>query len=198
MKTFYSWCAANMGMIGLLLSVLVIAITCWLRMEELHYLGYVPILLWLMSLILIWPGKTNEDIIVRFLFLFGGLAFLFVLSFTGRFVFSPETLSMVKSTLLKMAIIGALFALEITIYVYRNFDEVVSRRMLYRNSSVDMFDIRLKYCIHQFFETFVVTASVVLLVITCIELKPTVEALKVDDGDYWTIQIVRFVKALIN
>lgn len=198
MKTFYSWCAANVGMIGLLLSVLVIAITCWLRMEELRYLGYVPILLWLMSLILIWPGKTNEDILVRFFIIFGSLAYVCFASFSELYSFNPETIAMVKSTLLKMTLIGAFVALEITIYVYRNFSEVVSRRMLYRNSSVGLFDIKLKYSIHQFFESFVVTASIVLLLITCIEIKPTVEAMEAGNRDYWTIQIARFVKAMIN
>lgn len=198
MKTFFSWCAANVGMIGLLLSVLVIAITCWLRMEELRYLGYVPILLWVLSLILIWPGKTNEDILVRFFIVFGSLAYVCFASFSELYNFNPETIAMVKSTLLKMTVIGAFIALEITIYVYRNFSEVVSRRMLYRNSSVGLFDIKLKYSIHQFFESFVVTASIVLLLITCIETKPTVEAMEAGNRDYWTIQIARFVKAMIN
>ena len=198
MKTFFSWCAANVGMIGLLLSVLVIAITCWLRIEELRYLGYVPILLWVLSLILIWPGKTNEDILVRFFIVFGSLAYVCFASFSELYNFNPETIAMVKSTLLKMTVIGAFIALEITIYVYRNFSEVVSRRMLYRNSSVGLFDIRLKYSIHQFFESFVVTASIVLLLITCIEIKPTVEAMEAGNKDYWTVQIVQFVRKTAN
>lgn len=87
-------------------------------MEELRYLGYVPILLWVLSLILIWPGKTNEDILVRFFIVFGSLAYVCFASFSELYNFNPETIAMVKSTLLKMTVIGAFIALEITIYVY--------------------------------------------------------------------------------
>ena len=145
MKTFYSWCAANVGIIGVLLSVLLVAMACWLRMEELQYLCYTPILFWFISLIFIWPGKTNEDILVRFFIVFGGLVYVYFAPTLGVYDFNPETIVMVKSTLLKMAIVGSFVALGITIYVYKNFAEVVSRRMLYRNSYVEMFDIKLKY-----------------------------------------------------
>lgn len=40
-----------------------------------------------------------------------------------------------------------LLALLLAVYTYRNFDEVVSRRMLYRNSAVDMFEEQMKYTI---------------------------------------------------
>lgn len=45
-----------------------------------------------------------------------------------------------------------LLALLFAVYIYRNFDEVVSRRMLYRNSAVDMFEEQLKYTICQFMD----------------------------------------------
>ena len=196
MKTFSCWCAANVGIIGVLFSVLVVGVTCLFRMEELRYLGYVPLLIWPLSFFFIYPGKTNQDVLVRFFFLFGALAFLFVVSYSGKFSFSPDTLYMVKSTMMKMTLIGIFVAFEVTLFVSRNFSEVTSRRMLYRNSSVEMFDIRLKYCIHQLFESFMVTASIVLLVICGVELKPTVEALEAGDMNYWTIEIVRFVKQI--
>lgn len=198
MKTFYSWCAANVGIIGILLAVFVIAITCLFRMEELRYLGYTPLLYWLVSFILFWSEKSNITVPIRFLAVFGGPVCICFAPSLGLYDFNPDTIAMVKSSLWKMALVGAVFALEITVYVYRNFAEVVSRRMLYRNSSVEMFDIRLKYCIHQFLESFLVAAAIVLLLITCIELKPSVEALRAGNNDYWTIQIARFVKAMIN
>jgi len=35
-------------------------------------------------------------------------------------------------------------------YTFRNFDEVVSRRMLYRNSNVSLFELRWKYTLNRF------------------------------------------------
>ena len=36
------------------------------------------------------------------------------------------------------------------IYTFKNFDEVTSRRMLWRNSNVSLFDTRLRYTINRF------------------------------------------------
>jgi hypothetical protein len=47
-------------------------------------------------------------------------------------------------------IAGSLLGRAIAIYTYHNFQEVVSRRMLYRNSNVDLFEIRWKYVIDRF------------------------------------------------
>lgn len=47
------------------------------------------------------------------------------------------------------------FSTIIAVYTYKNFSEVVSRRMIWRNSNVSMFDERLKYSINRFGITFV-------------------------------------------
>lgn len=56
-----------------------------------------------------------------------------------------------KSLVIRIIWIGFvcshLLALLLAVYTYRNFDEVVSRRMLYRNSAVDMFEEQMKYTI---------------------------------------------------
>jgi hypothetical protein len=44
------------------------------------------------------------------------------------------------------SVIGAFIAR----YAYTHFDEVVSRRMLWRNSNVDLFDIRWRYALDRF------------------------------------------------
>ena len=174
------------------------AITCLFQMDEVQYLGYMPLLYWFLSFVLFWSEKSNISVLIRLLIVFGGPVCVCFISSMGLYDFSPDTIAKVKTSLWEMAMVGVIFALGITIYVYRNFSEVVSRRMLYRNSSVDMFDIRLKYCIHQFFESFLVAAFLVLLLITCVEIRPSVEALKAGNRDYWTIQIARFIKTVVN
>lgn len=193
MKTFNSWCAANVGLIGLVLALLIIGMTCLFRMEELHYLEFVPLLLWPMSFFFIWPGKTISDVLVRLLLLFGSIAFMCYFPRFGDVVLLPETKTKLKALMVIMLLVGLVFASFVTIYVWKNFSEVTSRRMLYRNSPVEMFSIRLNYCIHQFFETLTVMSAIVLLAATCIELKPMVEAHKAGEDGYWALEIAKFL-----
>lgn len=65
MKTFNSWCAANVRIIGLVLALLIIGMTCLFWMEELRYLEFVPFLLCPMSFFFIWSGKTISVVLVR-------------------------------------------------------------------------------------------------------------------------------------
>ena len=198
MKTFYSWCAANVGIIGIIQALYTIGITCLFRMEEVRCLGYGPLAIWLFSLFFIWPGKTNSDILVRLLFLFGSIAFICYVPRVGTIILSPETKLKLKLILGIMLLVGGAFALAVTLYVWKNFSEVTSKRMLYRNSPVEMFNIRLNYCIHQFFETLTVMSAIVLLTVSCIELKPIVEAYKAGNNEYWALELSRFVYHLMK
>ncbi len=45
---------------------------------------------------------------------------------------------------------GGLLAIAGMRFTYSNFDEIVSRRMRYRNSNVDLFDIQWKYAFNRF------------------------------------------------
>lgn len=198
MKTFYSWCAANVGLIGIVLALFTIGMTCLFRMEEIRYLEHGPLVIWLLLIIFIWPGKANSDILVRLLFLFGSIAFICYEPQVGVEKLSFETKIRLRLLLRAMLLVGSTFASAVTIYVWKNFSEVTSKRMLYRNSPVEMFNIRLKYCIHQFFETLTVVAAIVLLTTTCIELKPIVEAYEVEDNSYWALQLSKFVYDLIE
>lgn len=192
-KTLYCWCAANVGIIGIVLALCIIGTTCLFRMEEVRYLEYGPLAIWFFSFFFIWPGKTNSDILVRLLFLFGSIAFICYMPQVGAAILTPETKLRLRILLGIMLLIGCTFAMVVTVYVWKNFSEVTSKRMLYRNSPVEMFNIRLKYCIHQFFETLTAVAAIVLLTVTCIELKPIVEAYKAGDNSYWALQLSRFV-----
>lgn len=159
MRTFYSWCAANVGLIGIVQVLYTIGMTCLFRMEEVRYLEFVPLLLWPMSFFFIWPGKTISDVLVRLLLLFGSIAFICYFPRFGDVVLLPETKMKIKVLMVIMLLVGLAFASLVTIYVWKYFSEVTSRRMLYRNSPVEMFSIRLNYCIHQFFETLTVVVG---------------------------------------
>lgn len=63
--------------------------------------------------------------------------------------------------------VGIAFVLGFILSVasYRNFEEVVSRRFLYRNSLVSVFEERLKYAITRFYVGFIAVLSLALEVI---------------------------------
>lgn len=185
MKTFFCWCAANVGIIGIIQVLFLIGKTCLFCMDEVRYLNYAPIILCLFSLFFIYPWKDYSKIAFKFLLLFGGFVYICYASHIGPLTLSPEAQIKIRKLLWVMLMIGNCLALLVTVYVWKNFSEVTSRRMLYRNSSVDMFNIRLNYCIYQYIETLTVVATVVIVTAFCFELKPLVVALTTDDHSYW-------------
>ena len=56
-----------------------------------------------------------------------------------------------------------IFAVAVALFTYFNMDEVVSLRMLYQNSSAEMFDIGLLYTVNRFTAALSAASSVSLL-----------------------------------
>lgn len=59
-----------------------------------------------------------------------------------------------------------LVSVKIAIYTYRNFDEIVSLRMLFHNSNVSLFQVQLKYSISRFSLTFMFVLFLYLSLVT--------------------------------
>lgn len=187
MKTFLCWCAANIGLLGIIQALHIIGVTLLFRMEELEYLGKAPLYLGLGLLVFIIPGKSYMNIVARLLVLFGIMG---ILCFKVTII-SHTTKVVLTIILVFMITIGLVIAIITTRYIWNNFSEVTSRRMLYRNSPVEMFNIRLNYCILQFLETFAVMSALVLLIIVCVEIRPAVEAQKAGNDGYWALQVYK-------
>lgn len=58
-------------------------------------------------------------------------------------------------------LIAIYFSILVAIFTYRNFDEVVDRRMLWRNSNVSLFHAQLKYSLSRFGYTFLLIVLVI-------------------------------------
>ncbi len=69
-------------------------------------------------------------------------------------------------------IIANIVAIAPTVVAYLNFDEVVSRRMLYRNSSASMFEEQFKYSIAVFFDSATAITLFILSIIWQIYAAP--------------------------
>ena len=66
------------------------------------------------------------------------------------------------SWLIWAAVFSFAFGLVGAIYANRNFDEVVSRRFLYRNSALSVFEVQWKYTFNRFYACFMATMAIAL------------------------------------
>lgn len=90
------------------------------------------------------------------------ISVFFIFSIILRYKSFEKTMPYdIRMTTLNWCLIGALiifgliFSTIVAVYTYNNFSEVVSRRMIWRNSNVSMFNERLKYSINRFGGSFV-------------------------------------------
>lgn len=70
------------------------------------------------------------------------------------------------------AIPAFLFGLVCAIYANRNFDDVVSRRFLFRNSNVSVFEVRWKYTFNRFYAGYMAIFAFALEIMLFVALKP--------------------------
>ena len=79
------------------------------------------------------------------------IGFLFYAAIIVALIFTVET---GKIIFIIFSLIYLAAAIIVAIQAWNNFDEVVSRRMAFRNSNAEIFDVRWKYCFDRFFCTF--------------------------------------------
>ena len=75
------------------------------------------------------------------------------------------------SWLIWAAIFSFAFGLAGAIYANRNFDDVVSRRFLYRNSDVSVFEEQWKYTFNRFFACFMATTLIAFEIMLFLALR---------------------------
>mgnify|MGYP000785087328 FL=1 len=92
----------------------------------------------------------------------GVIKYLLLLAFLiwGHGILEDSQLQILSWTLAWIVFVGgSVIGIVSAIYVFLNFDDVVSLRMLYRNSSVSLFEIEWQYIIERFtcisFATFI-------------------------------------------
>lgn len=63
--------------------------------------------------------------------------------------------------------IALVIAITVAVFTYRNMDEVVSLRMLYRNSNADLFGITWQYTFNRFISVFSGVSYLFLVLMVC-------------------------------
>ena len=113
--------------------------------------GLIGVAVFFMALPASITVKNFEMSMILFLLMLAGYIYVIVSPDT----IGSATLPWMPSALIANGAVSLVVALAIGIYTAINMDDVVSRRMLYVNSDVGMFDMTLKYSLNRFMAAFV-------------------------------------------
>jgi hypothetical protein len=151
-NTFKFWLVANFGVIiTVIATIIAVVVALGIESSEETTKGElvlrISFITYFCTMLMCFPLKKMSEIFGRYFFMIG--VGIMVVCFKEDFAIDPA-LSKFPTICWITLSCATVIATLIAIFVYRNFEEVVSRRMLYRNSAVEMFDSRLKYTLGQF------------------------------------------------
>lgn len=152
MKTFISWIIANFE--GVLISIVLTISAIFLFSnhpikDDGEILSIKEILEFFTISVVFLAGLTLQTKSCAV----GVIKYLLLLAFLiwGRGILGDSQLLNLSWTLAWIVFAGSnVIGMISAIYVFLNFDDVVSLRMLYRNSSVSLFEIEWQYIIERF------------------------------------------------
>lgn len=165
-NTIKYWVVANLGVVIWLVILFIGLLDVDLgdifgqKISDLEEPKRLKLQFWFMTLWLggmcCWPTKRMMESVFRYFLLFGVLIYVIYVELESFEVEANLVEIEAVKRMIQIFWIGFgcshLLALLLAVYTYQNFDEVVSRRMLYRNSAVDMFEEQLKYTICRFMD----------------------------------------------
>ncbi len=156
MKTFVSWLIANFEIMTTVLLCIAFGILFAVGIDSSAFTvqekwGLIGVAVFFMALPASITVKNFEMSMILFLLMLAGYIYVIV----SPDVVSNATLPWMPTALIASGVVSFVVALAIGIYTAINMDDVVSRRMLYVNSDVDMFEMTLKYSLNRFMAAFV-------------------------------------------
>lgn len=171
MKTLYAWLIANVE--GFTTSLVMVAFAFFLftssvlTMETGDRIG-----IFLLGSIVITsskvlmggiPSKGTLTDMLNLVIIGAIYVVLFIFGFAGlgKDPFFEELFYVALS----ICVVSLVLAVMASLFTYRNMDEVVSRRMLYINSRVDLFEINWMYTFNRFVATFSGVSSLGMIII---------------------------------
>ena len=156
MKVFLSWLVANFEVFVTVLLCIVFGILFAVGIDSFVFTaqekwGLIGVAVFFMALPASITVKNFEMSMILFLLMLAGYICVIVSPDT----IGGATLPWMPSALIANGAVSLVVALAIGIYTAINMDDIVSRRMLYVNSDVGMFDMTLKYSLNRFMAAFV-------------------------------------------
>lgn len=156
MKTFVSWLIANFEIMTTVLLCIAFGILFAVGIDSSAFTvqekwGLIAVAVFFMALPASMTVKNFEMSLIMFVLMLAGYIYVIV----NPDVICYTALPWMPSALIVNGAVSLVVALAIGIYTAINMDDVVSRRMLYVNSDVDMFEMTLKYSLNRFMAAFV-------------------------------------------
>jgi hypothetical protein len=152
MTTFKYWMVANFEIISAVVTglITILLVLCFYN-EEQHpnestgmMIGEVIFMFFLSCV----QGKARFFSLIKYIIIvLLGIAALFVPNEGDATVAIPTTVCVYGWIFL---VAGTIIGINLAIFTNRNIDEIVSRRMLYRNSAVQLFEIKWLYTLDRF------------------------------------------------
>lgn len=152
-NTFKFWLLANLGVIVAFITVIIVTVMVSIvefppERDKFDDVAIILAFTLFLAAFFCFPLKKMVEISGRYFAFIGAGILIFV--FKEDIV--EDGLYLSKLPMLYSIVLGCATVISalISYFIYVNFDEVVSRRMLYRSSAVEMFDSQIKYTIGQF------------------------------------------------
>ena len=171
MKTLYAWLIANIEGLTTFLVLLAFIIYLFVNQSLVLSVGD-KIGISLLGGIVVTAGKTlmggipSKGMITDVINLIVIVAIYVVLFIIGFAGYGKEPLvEKILYATLGIGVVSLVLAVMATVFTYRNMGEVVSRRMLYVNSQVDMFEITWMYTFNRFVAMFSGLSSLGIIII---------------------------------
>ena len=170
MGTFKSWLIANLEIIYYLalgLIILGVALFGHFGADEWFAVILLSVVLFIISVASIKHGFG----ILIFLIFVVGLPLLSSVLESGHFASVYSFFKCHFTFLLIAFVVAVVVGILIAIYAYRNFDDVVSMRFLYRNSEVSVFEQAWKYAFNRQFAGFMLVFGLALEILLLVGIK---------------------------
>lgn len=168
MKTFLSWLIANLEMtasvviLAVYIPIYVHGVQSELGPETDGLTGFIVGLAFLLLIPGFLTSKNFWYTLFSFLILVAGYVLVGCIApyATENAYFQKALVKLVIG-----GIVSFVLAVPVGIFTARNMDDVVSLRMLYANSDVDMFDMTLQYSLNRFMVAFIYFSWAILAAI---------------------------------
>jgi len=165
MRTFKCWLIANFEIVMFLLTLIISSIVVWGVAGGIKNESALEAYFYVLALVAMFSLPTKRGVLQfgKYILMLGGIILLMWGVKKGGWVTDIEEIEMYNRffTWFWVAFsIATAISIWFAIYTYVNIHEVVSRRMLYRNSNVNLFEFSWLYTLDRF-------CNITVSIVTC-------------------------------
>lgn len=181
---FRSWLYANLGTLYIICVLIIIGVSILTTPKVDFSEWFITLIgIGIVSFVLMFSFEPTAGPGVVLFVLVGGYFFLrwWLTNDPSVDLETRQTFQKANTVILVFSAVSLIPAFFIARYCNRNFDDVVSRRWMYRNSSKDVFESTWKYTVNRFLTSFEVIVALLL-----------------DIGIVWAVKNLDIVEKLLN